>query len=163
MRTLRWLKGGRPCMGGVLEITLADAEPHRNCDALEAAFAEASRIERLLSAFRPESELSRINRDAPRGLVKADPELLWLIEEARRYSRASDGAVDVTVAPLMRLWRFRDDRHGGMPLAPPSPEEIRLLLARVGSEHVTVDSDAGTVAYDAPGVELEFGGGGEGD
>jgi thiamine biosynthesis lipoprotein len=149
-------------MGSVLEITLADSKPHRDCDALEAAFAEASRIERLLSAFRPESELSRINRDAPRGPVKADPELLWLIGEALRYSRASDGAVDVTVAPLMRLWRFRDDRNGGMPLAPPSHEEIRSLLARVGSEHVTVDSDAGTVAYDAPGVELEFGGMGKG-
>lgn len=149
-------------MGGVLEIALADSKPHRDCDALEAAFAEASRIERLLSAFRPESELSRINRDAPRGPVKADPELLWLIEQARCYSRASDGAVDVTVAPLMRLWRFRDDRNGGMPLAPPSPEEIRSVLAGVGPEHVTVDSDAGTVAYDAPGVELEFGGMGKG-
>jgi thiamine biosynthesis lipoprotein len=149
-------------MGSVLEITLADSEPRRDCDALEAAFAEASRIECLLSAFRPESELSRLNRDAPRGPVKADPELLWLIGEARRYSRASDGAVDVTVAPLMRLWRFRDDRNGGMPLAPPSPEEIRSLLACVGSEHVTVDSDTGTVAYDAPGVELEFGGMGKG-
>jgi len=156
------LKGSRPCMGGVLEITLADSKPHRDCDALEAAFAEASRIERVLTAFRPESELCIINRDAPRGPVKADPELLWLIGEALRYSRASDGAVAVTVAPLMRLWRFRDDRNGGMPLAPPSPEEIRSLLACVGSEHVTVDSDAGTVAYDAPGVELEFGGMGKG-
>lgn len=157
-----YLRGSRPCMGGVLEITLADSKPHRDCDALEVAFAEASRIERLLSAFRPESELSKINRDAPRGPVKADPELLWLIERALRFSRASDGAVDVTVAPLMRLWHFRDDRNGGMPLAPPSPEEIRSVLAGVGPEHVTVDLDAGTVAYDAAGVELDFGGMGKG-
>jgi hypothetical protein len=127
------LKGSRPCMGSVLEITLADSEPRRDCDALEAAFAEASRIECLLSAFRPESELSRLNRDAPRGPEKADPELLWLNGEARRYSCASDGAVDVTVAPLMPV-ALRDDRNGGMPLAPPSPRDpLAVGLRRVGA------------------------------
>jgi thiamine biosynthesis lipoprotein len=111
-------------MGSVLEITLPGIDGGRGEELLRAAFAEAARIERLLSVFDPTSELSRVNREAPRGPVKVEVELLGLIEQARRFSVVSGGAVDATVSPLTRSWRARDDRNGGVPLRPLGGDEL---------------------------------------
>jgi thiamine biosynthesis lipoprotein len=116
----------------------------------------------LLSVFDPTSELSRVNREAPRGPVKVDVELLGLIEQARRFSVVSGGAVDATVSPLTRSWRARDDRYGGVPLRPLGGEELEGLLAGVGFSMVGVDLQVGTVAYRDPCVEIEFGAMGKG-
>jgi thiamine biosynthesis lipoprotein len=149
-------------MGSVLDITLPDVGAEQGNELLRAAFAEASRIERLLSVFDAASELSRVNREAPRGPVNADPELLGLIEQARRYWVVSGGTVDATVSPLTRAWRVRDDRHGGVPLRPLAGDEVEGLRQGVGFNHVEIDPLAGTVVYRDPRVELEFGAFGKG-
>jgi thiamine biosynthesis lipoprotein len=70
------------------------------------ALDEVDRLDRLLSHYKSESELSRVNREAWPGPVKADPELFDLLEASLGYSRASAGAFDITVGPLMRAWGF---------------------------------------------------------
>lgn len=149
-------------MGSVLDVTLPGVGAEQGAELLRAAFAEASRIERLLSVFDPGSELSRINRKAPCGPVVADAELRGLIEQARRFWTMSGGAVDVTVSPLTRSWRARDDRHGGVPLRQPVGDELEGLLECVGFSRVEVDPILGTVAYSDSRVEIEFGALGKG-
>ena len=67
---------------------------------VEAALDEVDRIDRLMSHYRPESPLSRLNREAAAGPVAVDPELFDFLAECMRYSRESEGAFDVTVGPL---------------------------------------------------------------
>ncbi|MEO6236602.1 MAG: FAD:protein FMN transferase, partial [Vicinamibacterales bacterium] len=73
---------------------------------LDDAFDEVDRIDRLMSHYKADSPLSRINRDAARHPVTVDPELFDFIAESRRYDRESGGAFDITVGPLMKAWGF---------------------------------------------------------
>jgi thiamine biosynthesis lipoprotein len=120
---------------------------------VEAAFDEVDRIDRLMSHYKPESPLSRLNRDAAAGPVVVEPELFDFIAECLRYSRDSDGAFDITVGPLMKAWGFF--RGGGRI---PSAEERAEVRARVGYAHVTLDAKDRTIRFDRPGVELDLGG-----
>jgi len=120
---------------------------------LGAAFDEVDRIDRLMSHYKPESPLSRLNRDAAAGPVVVTPELFDFIAECLRYSRESDGAFDITVGPLMKTWGFF--RGGGhLPSAP----EIEDVRGRIGYAHVVLDARARTIRFDRPGIELDLGG-----
>jgi FAD:protein FMN transferase len=120
---------------------------------VEAAFDEVDRIDRLMSHYKPESGLSRLNREAAAGPVAVDPELFGLIAESLRYSRESDGAFDITVGPLMKAWGFF--RGGGRV---PTGDELAELRGRIGYEHVVLDAARKTIRFDRPGVELDLGG-----
>jgi thiamine biosynthesis lipoprotein len=121
--------------------------------SVEAAFDEVDRIDRLMSHYRPESPLSRLNREAALGPVAVDPELFDFIAESLRYSRDAGGAFDITVGPLMKSWGFF--RGGGRV---PSDDELAELRQRVGYQHVVLDAQARTIRFDHPGVELDLGG-----
>jgi thiamine biosynthesis lipoprotein len=121
--------------------------------ALEAALDEVDRIDRLMSHYKPESPLSRLNREAANGPVVVDRELFDLVAESIRYSRDSDGAFDITVGPLMKAWGFfRGDGR--------VPDEAELSEVRegVGYRHVLLDADGPTIRFDRRGVELDLGG-----
>jgi len=120
---------------------------------LEAAFDEVDRIDRLMSHYKPESPLSRLNREAAAGPVVVTPELFDFIAECLRYSRDSDGAFDITVGPLMKTWGFF---RGGGHL--PSAQEVEDVRGRIGYDHVVLDARARTVRFDRPGIELDLGG-----
>jgi FAD:protein FMN transferase len=127
----------------------ADALPH----IVDEAFEEVDRIDRLMSHYRSDSPLSRINREAAQHPVAVDAELFDFIVEAMRYQRDSKGAFDVTVGPLMKAWGFfGGDGH--------LPTEEALAAARrvVGAAHVVLNPALRTIAFDAPGVELDLGG-----
>jgi len=85
--------------------------------------------------------------------VRIDPELFAFLEEALRYARASGGAFDITVGPLMKAWGFF--RGGGRM---PSASELEAARASVGYTHVILERRGHTVAFDRPGVELDLGG-----
>jgi thiamine biosynthesis lipoprotein len=115
------------------------------------------RLDALLSHYRDDSPLSRLNREAARGPVAVDPELADLLAVCLRWSRDSDGAFDATVGPLMKAWGFFRG-EGRLPGA----AELEAARAVVGYRHVSVDRKRHTVAFDRPGVELDLGGIGKG-
>lgn len=121
------------------------------------ALDEIDRVDRLMSHYRRDSPLSRLNREAASGPVAVEPELLDFLAECLRWSRESDGAFDVTVGPLMKAWGFF--RDGGRV---PAEAELARVLETVGYRHVVLDQEAGTVRFDRPGVELDLGGIGKG-
>ena len=122
-----------------------------------AALDEIDRVDRLMSHYRRDSPLSRLNREAASGPVAVEPELLEFLDLCLRWSRESDGAFDVTVGPLMKAWGFFRD-EGRVP----GKKELAAALAVVGYRHVVLDREAGTVRFDRPGVELDLGGIGKG-
>jgi thiamine biosynthesis lipoprotein len=120
---------------------------------LDDAFDEVDRIDRLMSHYKADSPLSRINREAAAHPVKVEPELFDFIAEAMRYNRESDGAFDITVGPLMKAWGFFGG-EGRMP----SDEALAAARHHVGPAHVILNATDRTIAFDELGVELDLGG-----
>jgi FAD:protein FMN transferase len=125
--------------------------------AAAAAFAEAHRLDRMLSNYLADSEWSAMNRDAASRPVRVTPELFALLSNCLEYSRKSEGAFDITVGPLTRIWGFYKG-EGNMP----QPQEVKDALNRVGYRHVQLDPAPRTVRFARPGMDLDPGGIGKG-
>jgi len=125
--------------------------------AMAAAFEEALRLDRMLSNYRPESEWSRVNRQAAAGPVKVSDELFSLLDYCAQVHRASEGTFDISVGPLMRVWGFFRGSGRLPPLA-----ELSQAREKVGFANVVLDRAARTVRFLKPGVELDPGGIGKG-
>jgi len=120
---------------------------------VEDAFDEVDRIDRLMSHYKPDSPLSRVNREAAHHPVAVDPELFDFIAEAMRYQHDSGGAFDITVGPLMKAWGFFRG-EGRLP----SEQELAAARRLVGGDHVILSPASRTIAFDTSGVELDLGG-----
>jgi thiamine biosynthesis lipoprotein len=120
---------------------------------LDDAFDEVDRIDRLMSNYNADSALSRVNAEAARHPVHVDRELFEFIALAASYSQDSDGAFDITVGPLMKAWGFF--RGEGRV---PSAKELDVARRHVGTRHLILNWEQGTIAFDKAGVELDLGG-----
>jgi len=151
------LQRSTDAMGTTFSVVLYGSDQPSMNLAVDAAFAEAHRLDALLSNYIPASEWSGINREAAAHPVTVSPELFRILSECNKYSRASDGAFDLTVGPLMRAWGFfGGERHV------PSPDQLRDALERVGYRHVQLNSRKRAVRFDRLGVEIDPGGVGKG-
>ncbi len=117
-------------------------------------------IDREMSTYRPDSEISRFNR-APVGkwfaVSKATAEV---VAAARAVSEKSFGAEDVTVGPLVRLWHFgprvKEDKKSRSSFEPPSDAEIRTARKRVGYKHLGVRLDPPALKKEIDGLEVDL-------
>jgi thiamine biosynthesis lipoprotein len=144
-------------MGSTFTVVLYGSDQKQLEAAADAAFDEVHRLDRLLSNYQPASEWSEVNRTAGVRPVKLSAELFQLLSDCMTYSRQSDGAFDITVGPLMRVWGFYKG-EGSLP----RPADVTDALTRVGHRHVRLDAAARTIHFDRPGVELDPGGIGKG-
>jgi thiamine biosynthesis lipoprotein len=122
-------------------------------DALDMIHA----LEAQMTVYRPQSELSQLNRQAAAGLVQVEPGLFQVLLLARDISRETAGAFDPTSGPLIALWRACRDA-GRIP----TTDEIAGTLAVVGMHYIIFDEAERTVRFDRPGVELNLGAIGKG-
>jgi thiamine biosynthesis lipoprotein len=141
---------GRPAMGTVLEITLIANDEARARELIARCFAETERLEMIFTTWRADGELARLNAKAGRGPQWASPELVQILRDAR--DMRGDSPFDVTVGPLVQLWREAGERG-----APPSEEEIARARGLVGSERIRIDARASTIALEA-GMSADLGG-----
>lgn len=149
----RRYEDSRVSMGCVYTIVIYGRDQARLREAAAAALDEVDRIDRLMSHYKNDSELSRVNREAAKAPVKVDPELFDFIAECLRYGRESDGAFDITVGPLMKAWGFFRG-EGRMP----SEAELAEARSRVGYGRVILNRKDGTIFFDRAGVEIDLGG-----
>jgi thiamine biosynthesis lipoprotein len=119
--------------------------------AIDAVLAEMHRIDALMSHYKPESQLSRINRGAAADAVPVDRELADLIVRALEFSELSGGAFDITYASVGYLYDYREHRH-------PTEAEIAAALPAINWRHVVVDRQASTVRFLKPGMRIDLGG-----
>src|ERR1044071_7272894 len=94
-------------------VLYGENEPHLR-SAGEEALQEIERLDQQLSFYRNDSEITFLNRRAADGFVKVEPRLFDLLKRCAALTKLTDGAFDITVAPLMRAWRFVLD-SGGVP------------------------------------------------
>lgn len=139
--------------------TIAAFGEHRGklASAVRAAFDEARRIDGFLSNYKQNSELSRMNLDAAGGPVIVSQEMADLLSRCLEYSRASEGAFDVTVGALMKVWRFY--RGTG---ALPDAWQLAAARRKVGFRYIELDRRNATVRFLKNGIELDPGGIGKG-
>lgn len=154
-RTEGLYKDTRVIMGTYVTITavkdgLTDKQVS---DAVNAGFTEINRVDMLMSTYKPESELSRINACSGIAPVKTDPEVIDTIEYAVRIAKMTDGAFDPTVGPVVRLWKI-----GGDDARVPDPAEIKKALPLVGYENIVLDRGDGTVFIKKKGMSIDLGG-----
>ncbi len=142
-------------MGTLLEITLYAPDRIVADRAISATFTEVARVERLLSTWRPESEISRLNHQAGISAVPVGAEVAALLARSRQIAVATDGAFDISIGPLVRLWKeaARQDRL-------PTAAEIRMATTRIGIERLVLDG--GTARLRQQGMTVDLGGIGKG-
>lgn len=138
-------------LGTVLEVTLVGPDRQRLRALAHELHRRAAELEGILSNWDPESEISRLNRRAGRGPVPVSEPLYDLLARALRLNRETAGAFDVTVGPLVDLWR-EAARRG----SPPTPREVAAARARVGPGRIRLLS--GSRVRLAPGTRIELGG-----
>ena len=136
-------RDNRVMMGTFVEVT----SPHPH--ASKIVFDEIRRIEDILSKYKPDSEVSRLNNSSE---IKASPELFFILTRSKEFCAASDGAFDITVAPLMDLWGFTDKKF-----RKPSDEEIRNALNSIGSNKIILNSQNYVVKFITPGMKIDLG------
>ncbi len=138
-------------MGTRIAVELWHDDPVEAAAATEAVLEEMHRVDALMSHYRPESQLSRINAHAAEGPVAVDPELAGLIDEAAVFSERTGGAFDITYASVGYLYDFRERRH-------PTDAQIEAGLGAIDWRHVIVDLGVSTVRFTQPGVRIDLGG-----
>lgn len=123
----------------------------------EEALREIERLETRLSRFLPASDVSRINTRASEEAVPVEPWLLDLLKQSLYLHRCTDGAFDLTVGPLMKVWGFYGD--GGRV---PDANELDQARLHTGMHLVELDEAHCTVRFAHKGVALDFGAIGKG-
>jgi thiamine biosynthesis lipoprotein len=139
------------------EVVMYGDDPVHLRAAGEEALDEIDRLEAQLSFYRSESELSYVNARAAEGWVAVTPPLFYLLRDAQRLSRATLGAFDPTIAPLMRCWGFAGE-SGRVP----DPAELRAARETVGMDLVHLDGESFAVRFERPGASLDLGAIGKG-
>ena len=143
-----WLHVSCAAMACRFEVTVPRRET-TGVRVANAALDEAGKLEQQLSVFRETSEVSYINRNAASHPIRVDSSLWKLLILCFELHRESDGAFDVTSAPLSRCWGLLR-RQGRIP----GSNEIEGTLAVVGSEKLRFDHNARTIRFERTGVEL---------
>jgi len=150
-------EGRAYCMGTIFNIVAYGTQREHLESAITKALGEASRLDEMLSNYRPESELSRVNRLGGQGRVSVSSEFFQFLSACLAYSAASEGTFDITVGPLVKASGFYKGT-GRLP----QPDEILQALGKVGYKNIILDEQNVTVRFAQEGVELDPGGIGKG-
>lgn len=126
--------------------------------AIEAALAEISRLERLMTTWRADSDISRVNAAAGQGAVAVSPEVYDVVRRALLYSRLSGGAFDISFDALHGLWRFDDD----LTPAVPDAAELRARRRLIDWRRILIEDRGRTVRLATAGMRINLGGIGKG-
>jgi thiamine biosynthesis lipoprotein len=143
----------QPHMGTRFQIIVYAADEAAADRAVKAAFERIAGLDGIMSDYRPTSELMQLCAQAGGEPVRVSDDLFFVLSRAQELSRRSGGAFDVTVGPVVRLWRqARKTRRL------PDPKELNRARELVGYSMVRLDEKARTVQLLKPGMQLDLGG-----
>lgn len=138
-------------MGTFVKITLCGPLWFDFDSAFKEAFAAVDRVDAMASAYNKDSEISRLNQTAGKGPVVVSDDLFLLISEAVKLSRNSQGAFDITVGPLIKLWKLYKEKK-----SLPSDSEIRRALSLVGYDKLILDHPKRSVSFARRGMSINL-------
>ncbi|MDI5898443.1 FAD:protein FMN transferase [Flavobacterium yafengii] len=144
-------------MGGRFDITIVAKDSLLAEQNIDAVIAEITRIENLISDWKPDSQISEVNQNAGIRPVKVDREVFELTQRAIRFSEVTNGGFDISFAAMDKIWKF-----DGSMTAMPSAEAIRKSVEKVGYKNIILDSVQSTIFLKLKGMKIGFGALGEG-
>jgi thiamine biosynthesis lipoprotein len=144
-------------MGVQVRLVMYTTDTESAKTAAKAAFARVAELEGVMSDYQRDSELMRVCDRAGSGPVAVSRELFEVLDYAQQVSEASDGAFDVTVGPLVQLWR-KSRKTGALP----DPVALANARAVVGYQLIKLDRKNQTVELTKPLMRLDLGGIGKG-
>lgn len=142
------LQQTRQAMGTIVTIKIIGYKASSQ-SALDKAFYEISTIEDTISPYKQDSEISRLNKEGY--IDEASPDLLFLIERSINYGTLSNGAFDITIQPVLDLWKTKISAGEY-----PDKEEINKTLTLVNYSNITINND--TIAFNMHGMAVTLGG-----
>ena len=150
-----WRERTEAIMGTRIYVELWADDAAKGDAAIEAVMDEMRRIDELMSHYKPESQLSRINARAADEPVQVDPELFDLIKLSLHYSQITEGAFDITYASVGHLYDYPHHLK-------PTEEQIRQALPAVNWRNLLLDAEHHTVRFEHQGMRIDLGGIGKG-
>jgi len=145
-------------MGSELRLTAFTADEPSAQRAFDEVFREFERLDRLMSVWRPGSDVVRINEAAGVRAVPASVEVRDALRTARQISEWTGGKFDVTFGALSDLWKFDHDQDNSIP----DPTAVRARLPLIDYRQIEIDDAAGTVFLRRTGMRMHLGGIGKG-
>ncbi|UCF42430.1 MAG: FAD:protein FMN transferase [Planctomycetota bacterium] len=145
--------GKRVVMGTFARVIGVAADSDTAKRSIEAALAEITRVDELMSDYKEDSEISEVNRDGFERAVKVSEPTYEVLQKAVEFSELTGGAFDVTVGALVDLWRSAEEMN-----SVPSDAELAEARSRVGYDKLILDSNEMTVRFAAEGMRLDLGG-----
>jgi FAD:protein FMN transferase len=131
--TLREVREVHYQMGTYLEVTVWHDEPETAKRLIREAVREVHRLDEILSNYDPDSALSHLNQRAGAGVTRVPAELFELLSTAREFSEKTGGIFDVSIGPLMELWR-----QAAANKRPPSRTRLAQAVAAVGYRNLVL-------------------------
>lgn len=141
-------------MGTSYRIVLAGPEDATTLASIQADVDEAlNQLEDQMSTWRPDSELSRFNVSTSTDWFPVSRDTAFVVSEAKRIWKLSDGAFDPTVAPLIKLWHFAEE-PGQQTI--PSDVDIEQATAAIGFDQLDVRLDPPALLKKRPEIQLNL-------
>lgn len=146
-----WVHGEQAIMGTAITVEVWAADAAQGHAAIAAVMAEMHRIDHAMSPHRPDSELSRINREAANGPVALSQEMALLLSRALLFSKLTEGAFDITYASAGHLYDYRES-------VAPDEAALQQAVGAIGAQGLLLDAAARTLAFTKPGMRIDLGG-----
>jgi thiamine biosynthesis lipoprotein len=128
-----------------------DADTAEKC--IEAALAEIYKVDDLMSDYKSDSEISKLNRDGFKEAVPLSQPTYEVLQRSIQFSKLTDGAFDITVGPLVDLFRTEKEKQ-----VLPSRDEIAEATLKVGYEKLRLDDQNRAVQFSVEVMRLDLGG-----
>ncbi len=144
-------------MGSRFDITIEAKDSLSAEKYIDESIAEIERIENIISEWRPQTQISEVNRNAGIKPVKVDKEVIRLTQSGIYFSTLTDGAFDISIVAMDKIWKF-----DGSMTTMPSPEAIKKSVEKVGYQHIEIDTVASTIYLKKSGMKIGFGSIGKG-
>ena len=141
-------------MGTSVQITIWTEDEEMAAEASKAVFAEMDRLDRMMTTWIPESEVSQINTGAGTTAVKVSDETFTVIARAVEISKVSKGLFDITVGAYGGLWKFDEDMDGTLP----DPKDVAARKKLVNWKDIILDKRKHTVKLRRKGMKITLGG-----
>lgn len=138
----------REAMGTIVTIEIIGPKDSSKT-GLNLAFNEIDRIEKLMSTYEENSEISRLNRDGH--ISEASPELIHIINQSIYYGEISGGAFDITILPILTLWKTKINAGEY-----PATREINDTLTLVNYSNITIENNS--ITFKTEGMAITLGG-----
>lgn len=147
------LESRGPTMGTGYMVKLFDPPPTLPEDWKERVDGELRRVNDQMSTYLESSEVSRFNASDSTDWFEVSPETAQVVAKSLELHRLSDGAFEITVAPLVDAWSFGP---GKRTLTPPTRERVAELLQRVGSQHLSVRDEPPAIRKARPEIAIDL-------